>query len=80
MLSKLYHEASELETLYGLLVIRNGVLIAEKYFNEASIDQVSGRTSATKSFTSALVGIALDQGCLQSVDQRMMDFFPEYAD
>jgi CubicO group peptidase (beta-lactamase class C family) len=80
LLDKLYHEAADLETLYGLLVIKNGVLIAEKYFNEGSIDQLSGRQSSTKSFTSALVGIALDQGCLQSVDQKMMDFFPEFAD
>jgi CubicO group peptidase (beta-lactamase class C family) len=80
LLDKLYAEAAELETLYGLLVIKNGTLIAEGYFNEGSIDQVSGRTSSTKSFTSALVGIALDRGCLQSVDQKMIDFFPEYAD
>jgi CubicO group peptidase (beta-lactamase class C family) len=79
LLDKLYAEAEKLETLYGLLVIRNGSLIAERYFNEGSIDQVSGRTSSTKSFTSALVGIALDRGCLQSVDQKMVDFFPEYA-
>jgi CubicO group peptidase (beta-lactamase class C family) len=79
-LDKLYAEAAELETLYGLLVIVNGHLIAEGYFNEGSIDQVSGRQSSTKSFTSALVGIALDRGCLQSVDQKMIDFFPEFAD
>jgi CubicO group peptidase (beta-lactamase class C family) len=79
LLDKLYKEAEKLETLYGLLVIKNGYLIAERYFNEGSIDQVSGRTSSTKSFTSALVGIALDRGCLQSVDQKMIDFFPEYA-
>jgi len=80
LLAKLYYEAAEMETLYGLLVIKNGYLIAEKYFNEASVDQVSGRTSTTKSFTSALVGIALELGCLESVDQKMMEFFPEYAD
>lgn len=79
LLDKLCREAGKLETLYGLLVIKNGYLIAEGYFNEGSIDQVSGRTSSTKSVTSALVGIALDRGCLQSVDQKMIDFFPEYA-
>lgn len=79
LLARLYHEAADLETLYGFLVIKNGQLIAEQYFNEGSIDQVSGRQSATKSFTSALVGIALDQGCLQSLDQKMIDFFPELA-
>jgi len=80
LVAELYHDAAELETLYGLLVVKNGHLIAEGYFNEGSIDQLSGRQSATKSFTSALVGVALDQGYLSSVDQKMMDFLPEFAD
>jgi CubicO group peptidase (beta-lactamase class C family) len=80
LLAELYFNAAKLETLYGLLVVKNGRLIAERYFNEGSVDQLSGRQSATKSFVSALVGIALDQGYLSSVDQKMMDFFPELAD
>jgi CubicO group peptidase (beta-lactamase class C family) len=79
LVAELYHNAAELETLYGLLVIKNGHLIAEGYFNEGTIDRKNQLQSATKSFTSALVGIALDQGCLSSVDQKMMEFFPEYA-
>lgn len=79
LVSELYLNAPELETLYGLLVIKNGYLIAERYFNEGSVEQLSGRQSATKSFTSALVGIALDQGCLSNVDQKMMEFFPEFS-
>jgi CubicO group peptidase (beta-lactamase class C family) len=35
--------------------------------------------SVTKSINSALVGIALDQGYLSSLDQKMIDFFPELA-
>jgi CubicO group peptidase (beta-lactamase class C family) len=77
--ARFYRDAAELETLYGLLIVKNGYLIAEKYFNEGSIGQVSGRQSVTKSFTSALVGIALEQGCLDSVDQKMLEFFPEIA-
>jgi len=80
LVDRLYAEAARLETLYGLLVIKNGHLIAEAYFREGAIDQLSGRQSATKSFTSALVGVALDRGCLSSVDQKMLDFFPEFAD
>lgn len=79
LVARLFYEAEEMETLFGLLVVKNGYLIAEGYFNEGSMDQVSGRASATKSFTAALVGIALAQGCLESVGQRMMDFFPELA-
>jgi CubicO group peptidase (beta-lactamase class C family) len=79
LVARFYQNASDLETLYGLLVIKNGYLIAEKYFNKGSIGQVSGRQSATKSYTSALVGIALEQGYLSSVDQKMVEFFPELA-
>ena len=80
LLKRLYHDAADLETLYGLLVTKNGHLIAEAYFNEGSVEQSYYMASATKSYTSALVGIALDQDCLSSIDQRMIDFFPEFAD
>ncbi|MEJ2010315.1 MAG: serine hydrolase [Acidobacteriota bacterium] len=79
LVAKLYHNAAELETLYGLLIVKNGQLVAEQYFNKGGVKQLSSRASATKSFTSALVGIALDRGCLSSVDQKMVDFFPEFA-
>jgi CubicO group peptidase (beta-lactamase class C family) len=80
LVAELYYNAAELETLYSLLVIKNGYLIAEDYFNEGSIDQKDRLQSVTKSYTSALVGIALEQGYLSSVDQKMLDFFPEIAD
>jgi len=77
LVAELYHDAAEMKNLYGLLVIKNGHLIAEGYFNEGSAKQKELLQSATKSYVSAMVGIALDQGCLSSVDQKMMDFFPE---
>ena len=80
LVAQLYYNAAELETLHSLLVVKNGYLIAEDYFNEGSIDQKDRLQSVTKSYTSALVGIALEQGYLSSVDQKMLDFFPEIAD
>jgi CubicO group peptidase (beta-lactamase class C family) len=79
LVAELYLDAGDLETLYSLLVIKNGHLIAEGYFNEGSVEQKALLQSATKSYYSALVGIALDQGCLSSVDQKMIDFLPEFA-
>jgi CubicO group peptidase (beta-lactamase class C family) len=79
LLAEMYYNAAELDTIYSLLVIKNGYLIAEDYFNEGSVVQKDRLQSATKSYTSALVGIALEQGCLSSVDQKMLDFFPEVA-
>lgn len=80
LVAEFYLEGTELETLYSLLVIKNGHLVAEDYLNEGSIDQKDRLQSMTKSYTSALVGIALEQGCLTSVDQKLLDFFPEIAD
>jgi CubicO group peptidase (beta-lactamase class C family) len=80
LVAEMYYNAAELETIYSLLVIKNGYLIAEDYFNGGSVDQKDRLQSVTKSYTSALVGIALEQGYLSSVDQNMLDFFPEVAD
>jgi CubicO group peptidase (beta-lactamase class C family) len=80
LVAELYRDAADLERLYGLLVVKNGYLVAEKYFHDGSVDQKARIQSATKSVTSALVGIALEQGCLSSVEQKMLAFFPEVAD
>jgi CubicO group peptidase (beta-lactamase class C family) len=80
LVAKLYHEAAKLETIYSLLVVQNGYLIAEEYYNEGSIDQLSRRASVTKSYISAMAGIALEEEYLSSVDQKMLDFFPEVID
>ncbi|MEJ2204745.1 MAG: serine hydrolase [Gemmatimonadota bacterium] len=80
LVSELYLEAADLDGLLGLLVIKDGRLIAERYYGEGNVRRKNLLQSVTKSFTSALVGIALDRGCLESVDQRMIDFFPETAD
>jgi len=79
LVAELYYNAAELETIYSLLVIKDGYLIAEKYFNDGAVDQKDRLASVTKSFTSALVGLALDQGYLASLDQKMLEFFPEIA-
>jgi CubicO group peptidase (beta-lactamase class C family) len=80
LVANLYYNAEKLETIYSLLVVKNGRLIAEDYFNEGSIDELGKRASVTKSYTSALVGIALDQGYISSIDQKMLEFFPDVTD
>jgi len=60
------------------LVIKNGYLILEGYpdpdYNESTLKHVF---SVTKSFTSALVGMALEAGNLTSLDELVVDFFPD---
>ena len=80
LVAKLYYNAAKLETIFGLLVVKNSHLIAERYFNKGSVEQKARVQSVTKSIISAMAGIALDQAFLSSVDQKMIDFFPEVAD
>lgn len=80
LVDELYFTAQDLETLQSILIVKNGSLIAEDYFNQGALDQYSPRQSITKSVTSSLVGIALEQGLLSSLNQRMIDFFPEYSE
>jgi CubicO group peptidase (beta-lactamase class C family) len=80
-LSKLnatYTMASNMPYIRSLLVVRQGKLVVEWYFNDGARDIPYHIASASKTFTSALIGIALDKGVLESLDQKMMDFFPEY--
>jgi CubicO group peptidase (beta-lactamase class C family) len=79
LVAGLYRNAAGLKTLYGLLAVKNGYLIAEHYFNGGSIGQQVQLASVTKSYISALVGIALDQDILTTLDQKMIEFFPEFA-
>jgi len=80
LLAELYSDAAALDTLYSLLVIKNGHLVAEGYFNSGSIHQKASLQSVSKSIYSSLVGLALEKGCLSDLDQKMLDFFPELAD
>jgi CubicO group peptidase (beta-lactamase class C family) len=80
LVDRLYSRASRLVSTQGVLVIKNGALVAEAYFNGGSIDQATLVMSVTKSVTSALTGIAISQGYLGGVDDRMIDYFPEFRD
>ena len=62
----------------GVVLIRNGYLVFEKYPSpDYTAETRHFLYSVTKSFTSALIGIALDQGYIQDTNQKMMSFFPD---
>jgi len=69
---------NRLPDAFSLLVIKNGYLVFEKYYSWGSPEKYAVVHSVTKSVMSALIGIALDKGYLKSVDQKLIEFFPEY--
>ncbi|MFX0184818.1 MAG: serine hydrolase domain-containing protein [Candidatus Hodarchaeota archaeon] len=69
----------------SLLIIRHGYLVIEEYPNleeylshtQSNQDNMHSLYSATKSFTSALIGIAIEKGYIDNISLKVVDFFPE---
>jgi len=84
------------KNIHSILIVKDSKLVFEEYFpgytwdyNDAQFrgdftdfgpDTPHNLASVTKSFTSALVGIAIDHGFIPGVDGTLYSFFPEYAD
>lgn len=68
---------AELPDLSALIVIKNGRLAFERYYNGHEPDEPLNIRSITKSAISALVGIALDQERLTDLDQTLGDLIPD---
>jgi len=78
------HIVDEDLDVHSVIVVRNGYVVLEEYPNPF---QGQGRTvsyngthylySTTKSFTSCLVGIALDKGYLDNTNQTALSIFPD---
>lgn len=62
-----------------LLVIKDGVLVYERYFADTDATTMVKSWSIAKSHTSTAVGIALARGELGSVDDSIADYLPELA-
>lgn len=67
----------EAGVIHSLLVLRHDTLAVEEYFHGYGPDDLHGLASVTKSVSSLLVGAALDQGKIKSMDELVVSFFPE---
>jgi CubicO group peptidase (beta-lactamase class C family) len=61
----------------ALLIIRNDSILLEHYLDNYNKNKVVPSFSVAKSFVSALVGIAVDDGLIHSVKDRITKYIPE---
>jgi CubicO group peptidase (beta-lactamase class C family) len=73
-------ENGDYGNIHSLIIIHNDSLALEKYFGEWERDMLHICASVTKSFTSALIGIAIDEGYISGLEEKLLNFFPEYDD
>lgn len=69
--------AGEAPDTTSVLVVHQGALIHEAYFNGADRDTLHNTRSLTKSVTALLVGAAVDRGLIDDVDVPVLGFFPD---
>ncbi len=70
---------SQFRNINSIVIIKQGLIAFERYFNSFGVFDTHHVASVTKSVISALVGIAIDAGYIKSVDQKVLAFFPEFV-
>lgn len=63
----------------GLVVVQNNKLSFEKYWEEYSDSSLSGSFSVAKSITSLLIGCAIKEGKIKSVNEPVGNYLPEFS-
>jgi CubicO group peptidase (beta-lactamase class C family) len=70
---------NEMQTI-AFVVIKNDSLTHEQYWDGFGPDSRSNSFSMAKTFVSILIGAAIDEGKIKSVDQPVSDFLPEFKE
>jgi len=70
-------ELTQLKTA-GFLVVKNGEIITEKYFGEYNEKSLTNSFSVAKTFTTMLLGKAIEDGFIENINQSIVDYLPEY--
>lgn len=76
-LERILADAGATERMRSLLVMHKGKLLAEAYYHGAGPETSANLKSITKTLTSALVGVALRKGWIESVDDPVAKYIPE---
>ncbi len=63
----------------GIVVLKKGKAVYEKYYNNCTAADAFHIFSVTKSIVSILIGIAIDHGYIKNIEQKVLDFFPDYT-
>lgn len=68
----------EYKNIAGIVVVKDGYIKYENYFNGHKKDEKYAMASVTKSVLSSLIGIAMKNKSIKTLDEKVLNFFPEY--
>ena len=75
-----FRDYIDINCLTGLCILKDGVQIYEDYFHGNASDTPWCAFSVTKSFTSILIGAAIQDGLIRSEDDLVSDYLPQLKD
>ena len=67
------------EDVHSLIIIQNDSLVFEEYFGNYHRDGEHDLYEIAGTVTSALIGIAIEQGKIKGIDEKILKYFPEYS-
>lgn len=67
------------QNVHSVLIIKDGKLVFEEYFYDNNKAKLHELRSATKSFVSALTGIAIDKGFIKDKSETVLSYFSDYT-
>ncbi len=76
-LATLLERAAALEPLETVIVAQDGDILAERGYDGHSLTDPTNIKSASKTVVAALIGIAIDKGLLEGVDQKLVELLPD---
>jgi CubicO group peptidase (beta-lactamase class C family) len=69
----------KLQGIHSILIVKNGAIVHEAYFGPYKRESLHTLYSISKSVTSGLIGIAIDNGYVGGVEGTVGELLPEYA-
>ena len=70
--------AKQQPNICQIVAYRNNEKVYSDCWNNYRSDDCTHIMSATKSIMALLIGIALDKGQIRSIDDKVLDYFPDY--
>lgn len=72
-------KGSRYSKINSVVIVRKGQLVFENYYNGYNREFLFELCSATKTFTSSLIGIAINKGYIEGVSEKVYKYYPEYS-
>lgn len=66
------------EDYRSFIIAKNNFLVFEEYYDEGGVNELNSLKSVTKSIIGILAGKAIELGLIESVDQKIIELFPDY--